>query len=106
MRVEGWDGDYAALVGVEFSAGGDDAALVHIFGTTIAGLSASVNRALLTLPEGGAIWVSWPKRASGVATDITEDRIRDVVLPLGLVDVKVCAVTDTWSGLKLLRRRR
>jgi hypothetical protein len=51
------------------------------------------------------LWVSWPKKSSGVATDITEDVIRDVCLPLGLVDVKVCAVDETWSGLKLMIRR-
>ena len=51
------------------------------------------------------LWVSWPKKSSGVATDITEDTIREVALPLGYVDVKVCAVDETWSGLKLMIRR-
>ncbi|HEY3002812.1 MAG TPA: DUF3052 domain-containing protein [Kribbellaceae bacterium] len=53
----------------------------------------------------GAVWVAWPKRSSGVPTDLTEDGIRELALPLGVVDVKVCAVDDTWSGLKLVRRR-
>ena len=53
----------------------------------------------------GAAWVSWPKRSSGVPTDITEDTIREDALPLGLVDVKVCAVDETWSGLKLVVRK-
>jgi hypothetical protein len=53
----------------------------------------------------GSIWVAWPKRASGVATDITEDTVRDVALPLGLVDNKVCAIDDTWSGLRVVWRR-
>ncbi len=57
------------------------------------------------LGSGGFIWVSWPKKAAKVATDITEDTIRDVALPLGLVDVKVCAIDAIWSGLKLMRRR-
>ena len=57
------------------------------------------------LAPDGVIWVSWPKKASGVATDITEDTIREVALPMGLVDVKVCAVDATWSGLKLVIRR-
>ena len=57
------------------------------------------------LGSGGFIWVSWPKKASKVATDITEDVIRDVCLPMGLVDLKVCAIDATWSGLKLMRRR-
>jgi len=51
------------------------------------------------------IWASWPKKASGVATDISEDTVRAIALPLGLVDVKVCAVDDTWSGLKLVIRK-
>jgi hypothetical protein len=50
------------------------------------------------------IWISWPKRTSGVATDITEDVVRELALPLGLVDVKVCAVDETWSALKLVIR--
>jgi hypothetical protein len=53
----------------------------------------------------GGLWVSWPKRASGMTTDITEDVIREVALPMGLVDVKVCAVDDTWSGLRLCLRK-
>jgi len=57
------------------------------------------------LDVDGGLWISWPKRASGVATDITEDGIREVALPTGLVDVKVCAVDDTWSGLRLCLRK-
>lgn len=53
----------------------------------------------------GALWVAWPKKASGVATDVTEDVVRAVALPLGLVDNKVCAVDDTWSGLRLVWRK-
>ena len=53
----------------------------------------------------GAIWVSWPKKASRVPTDMTEDVIREVALPLGLVDIKVCAVSEVWSGLKLVVRK-
>ncbi len=53
----------------------------------------------------GAAWVAWPKRASKVPTDVTEDVVREVALPLGLVDVKVCAIDDVWSGLKLVWRR-
>jgi hypothetical protein len=51
------------------------------------------------------IWVSWPKKASGVLTDMTEDRIREAALPLGLVDIKVCAIDEVWSGLKLVIRK-
>lgn len=53
----------------------------------------------------GTLWMAWPKRASGVATDMTEDAVREVALPVGLVDSKVCAIDDTWSGLRLTRRR-
>ena len=55
-------------------------------------------------PDGG-LWIAWPKKASGVRTDITEDTVREVALPLGFVDVKVCAVDDVWSGLKLVVRK-
>ena len=53
----------------------------------------------------GALWIAWPKKASGVATDITEDVVRAVALPTGLVDTKVCAIDDTWSGLRLVLRK-
>ena len=53
----------------------------------------------------GTLWMAWPKRSSGVETDVTEDTIREVVLPRGLVDTKVCAIDETWSGLRLTRRR-
>ena len=56
------------------------------------------------LRPAGALWVAWPKKASGVPTDLTEDGVREVALPAGLVDVKVCAIDATWSGLKLVRR--
>ena len=58
------------------------------------------------IKRDGAIWVSWPKKSSGVATDVTEDGIRELALPLGLVDIKVCAVDETWSGLKLVIRKQ
>ena len=53
----------------------------------------------------GTLWIAWPKRSSGVQTDITEDVVRDVALPRGMVDSKVCAIDETWSGLRLTRRR-
>jgi len=56
------------------------------------------------LEPAGMLWISWPKKASGVPTDVTENVVRDIALAGGLVDVKVCAVDDTWSGLKLVRR--
>ena len=60
---------------------------------------------LRALDRNGALWVAWPKKASRVPTDITEDTVREVVLPIGLVDVKVCAIDETWSGLKVVWRR-
>lgn len=78
----------------------------HIFVTARGGLEAKLHQLMPLLSPGGFIWVSWPKRAAKVPTDITEDVIRDVCLPMGLVDVKVCALDATWSGLKLMRRAR
>lgn len=78
----------------------------HIFVTEYADMEAKLARLRPLLAPGGFIWVSWPKKASKVPTDITEDRIRDSILPTtDLVDVKVCAVDPTWSGLKLMIRR-
>jgi hypothetical protein len=77
----------------------------HIFVTQRADLSAKLQHLMPLLAASGFIWVSWPKKASKVPTDITEGTIRDVCLPMGLVDVKVCAVDETWSGLKLIKRK-
>jgi hypothetical protein len=79
--------------------------LAHIFVTSCAVLDCELRMLLPLLEPAGMIWVSWPKKASKVATDITEDVIRAVALPLHLVDVKVCAVDQTWSGLKLVIRK-
>ena len=78
----------------------------HVFATKRADLEAKLKQFLPLLDPAGMIWVSWPKKASKVSTDVTEDVIRDVALPIGLVDVKVCAVDATWSGLKLVIRRQ
>ena len=77
----------------------------HIFVTSCALLDCELRMLLPLLEPAGIIWVSWPKKASKVPTDITEDVIRAVALPLHLVDVKVCAVDETWSGLKLVIRK-
>ena len=77
----------------------------HIFVTACAALDCELRMLLPLIARDGTIWVSWPKKASKVPTDITEDVIRAVALPLGLVDVKVCAVDETWSGLKLVIRK-
>ena len=79
--------------------------LIHLFATRAAPLARALTAARRTMRMDAVIWVSWPKRLSGVATDISENDVRALALPLGLVDVKVCAVDDTWSGLKLVLRK-
>lgn len=80
-------------------------AFVHVFATSRAELAKHLKSLRGALTQDGVVWVSWPKRSAKVPTDITEDKIREVALPLGFVDVKVCAVDDTWSGLRLVIRR-
>ena len=76
--------------------------VVHVFSTKKAELTRALVSYRKTLGPNAAVWVSWPKKSAKVATDITEDVIREVALPLGFVDIKVCAVDDVWSGLKLV----
>jgi len=113
MRVW-WDGmpesvaDEIAAEGLELQLLKSPAAPIdaaHAFVTVRSELKAKLKKLLPLLDRAGFIWVSWPKKASKVATDITEDTIREVALPMQLVDVKVCAVDATWSGLKLVIRR-
>lgn len=78
---------------------------IHLFITERRLLEAEIPQCMKQLQHDGMIWVSWPKKASKVQTDITEDVIREVILPLGLVDIKVCAVDEVWSGLKLVIRK-
>ena len=78
---------------------------VHVFATKRAVLERYLADLRRRLEQTGFVWVSWPKKAAKVDTDITEDTIREIALPLGFVDVKVCAVSDVWSGLKLVIRR-
>ena len=77
----------------------------HVFVTERSDLEGKLKQLLPLLDRAGFIWVSWPKKASKVPTDITEDVIREVALPTNLVDVKVCSVDDIWSGLKLVIRK-
>lgn len=79
--------------------------VVHLFTKSRSQLAKALAGHRKAMRPDCAIWVSWPKKASGVPTDITEDVIRSVALPMGLVDVKVCAVDATWSGLKLVVRK-
>ncbi len=103
--------DYQALLaplpeGVQFAArlsGTVD--VMHVFCDQRAVLARELAAAREGLRKDAALWVSWPKKASKVPTDITEDTIRELALPMGLVDVKVCAVSEVWSGLKLVLRK-
>ena len=79
---------------------------IHLFVRTTADLDRDLPKLEPRLADGGMIWVSWPKKSSKLFVDLTEDGIRKICLPMGLVDVKVCAVDADWSGLKLYRRKR
>lgn len=87
------------------SRAADNVRFVHLFVTARDDLERRLAKLRDKLDDAGVLWVSWPKKSSGVPTDVTEDTIREVALPLGFVDVKVCAVDETWSGLKLVIRR-
>jgi hypothetical protein len=79
--------------------------LIHLFATRLQDFRTDLARMRKAMRSDATLWVSWPKKASKVATDISEDTIRDVAIPMGFVDIKVCAVTETWSGLKLVVRK-
>jgi hypothetical protein len=79
--------------------------LVVVFVTRRSVLAGRLEALRAAIAPDGMAWVAWPKRASGVPTDMTEDVVRELALPLGLVDVKVCAIDGTWSGLKLVIRK-
>ena len=76
--------------------------MVHLFATRATGLAAKLRSYRKVIAPDGMIWVSWPKKSSGVASDLTDVVVRDTALPLGLVDIKVCAIDETWSGLKFV----
>jgi len=79
--------------------------IVHVFGTKKSKLAQALASYRKKLNANAAVWVSWPKKSSNVPSEITEDVVRAVALPLGFVDVKVCAIDETWSGLKLVVRK-
>jgi hypothetical protein len=92
--------------GVQFDTQLSEATdIVQIFSTRRDALEQLLASYRLQLKPAGVVWVSWPKKSAKVPTDITEDIIRDVALPLGFVDIKVCAVDAVWSGLKLVIRK-
>ncbi len=101
--------NYSVLIG-EFPPGAKiikagKADFVHLFTKSRAELKSKLIKNLKSIEQNGIIWVSWPKKASKIETDISEDVIRDIALPMGLVDIKACAVDDIWSGLKLVIRK-
>ena len=110
LLVDAPDG-YQALLeplpeGLQFvRRAGPEVALVHAFFSRRADLAAALAHLRQTLAADAVLWVSWPKKAAKVATDITEDVIREDALPLGWVDIKVCAVDAVWAGLKLVVRK-
>jgi hypothetical protein len=103
--------DYTELLepippGVKFETTVSSAAdVVHVFTIEKSRLAQELTALRAVIRSDAAVWLSWPKKASKVATDITEDTIRELALPLGFVDVKVCAVSEVWSGLKLVVRK-
>ncbi|MEQ1763746.1 MAG: DUF3052 family protein [Pyrinomonadaceae bacterium] len=117
--VVGFSGDYSELVspvpdGVEIAAldtlpngrvSASAVDLLHIFTNSRDELFGLLDSARDVIKQDGAIWVSWYKKAAKLPTEITEDTVRDAALPMGLVDVKVCAVDEKWSGLKLVIRK-
>jgi len=111
VAVVGAPQNYAKLLG-RLPAGAsivrkppEGAAIVHLFVKQAAELGKRLVMYRKSIAKDGVLWVSWPKRASKVETDVTEDVVRALALPLGFVDVKVCAVDETWSGLKLVVRK-
>jgi hypothetical protein len=100
---------YAELVegaeGVRFVSRAVPAEIVHAFCARRQDIAPLFDRALASVKPGGMIWMSWPKKSSALFQDLTEQDLRDHILPLGWVDVKVCAVDADWSGLKFLKRK-
>jgi hypothetical protein len=91
---------------VKWDAGAKEGiGFVHLFASSRSELKTKLQRFRKLIAADGMIWVSWPKKSSGVETDVTEDVVREIALPIGLVDIKVCAVDETWSGLKLMIRK-
>jgi hypothetical protein len=111
LLVVGAPGHYRELLGplppsVQFTSRADaNTDMVHLFTTRRAELSHALGTYREHLGAQAVVWVSWPKKASKVPTEITEDTVREFALPLGFVDVKVCAVDEVWSGLKLVVRK-
>jgi len=105
LLLDGAPADYPSGGATVARSLSDRVDLIHIFSKSAGELDAKLRKLRDRVRDDAVIWVSWPKKSSKFPTDITEDVIRDIALPLGLVDIKVCAVDDVWSGLKLVIRR-
>jgi hypothetical protein len=97
--------DNAAIAQKKTVPGAGSFDFIHLFVSNEASLARDLPKLEPRLATGGMLWVSWPKKSSNLFRDLTEDGIRKICLPMGLVDVKVCAVDADWSGLKLVRRK-
>ena len=112
VHVVGAPGNYRALLeplppSVQFVKEIDPTIdIVHVFATGRASLAKTLAAVRKDVDSRASLWISWPKKAAKLPTDVTEDTIRELALPLGFVDVKVCAIDDTWSGLKLVVRKK
>jgi hypothetical protein len=100
VLLEPWPEDVTVLAHISRKAD-----VIHVFATSRFALESRLKKFHAAMREDAAVWVSWPKKSSKVVTDITEDTIRDIALPMGMVDIKVCAVDEIWSGLKLVIRK-
>jgi hypothetical protein len=111
MYLAGAPDDYLTLIeplpdGAELSSKlSKKTNLVHLFTSRKIELARALQSYRAKLDPDAVVWISWPKKSSKVPTDLTEDTVREVALPLGFVDIKVCAVTEVWSGLKLVVRK-
>jgi len=110
--LDGPPGDYVELLAIPrdvqvtwLTTKESNMPIIHLFERDARTLRTKLDSYRKKIAADGVIWVSWPKKSSRAPTDITEDTIREVALPLGLVDIKVCAVDDVWSALKLVVRR-
>ena len=112
FRIALWNApeDYFELLGdlppdvVRVGPGAAEVNFCHVFATTRSGLEAGLSDARGRMAEDGMVWLSWPKKASGVETELDGNVVRETGLASGLVDIKVCAVDETWSGLKFVIR--
>ncbi len=90
--------------GVRFRTTADRPEVIHCFCTARARLTTDLPRLRREMRDDAALWISWPKKTAALATDVTENVVRDLALPLGLVDNKICAVDETWSAVRLVVR--